>query len=62
MFGYGGYPRYVSVAEKMARAKKALAKLEKKGLKVQPIAEFKGALAKTFWGKAWCEGLEKYAD
>ncbi|MBQ4125056.1 MAG: SWIM zinc finger family protein [Desulfovibrio sp.] len=46
----------------MARAKKALAKLEKKGLKVQPIAEFKGALAKTFWGKAWCEGLEKYAD
>ena len=62
MFGYGCYPKYVTVAEKIARARKALAKLEKKGLKVQPIAEFKGALAKTFWGKAWCDGLEKYAD
>ena len=62
MFGYGGFPRYVPVAEKIARSRKALAKLAKKGLKIQPIEEFKGALAKTFWGKAWCEGLEKYAD
>ena len=42
MFGYNGFPKYVPVAEKIARAKKALAKLEKKGLKIQPIEAFKG--------------------
>ena len=27
-----------------------------------PIAPFRGAIAKTFWGKAWCDNLERYSD
>ena len=27
-----------------------------------PVALFAGAIAKTFWGKAWCDNLERYSD
>ncbi len=61
MFGYG-FPRYVSVDEKKAKARKALAKLKKSGFDAQPIEEFRGKIATTFWGKSWCENLDSYAD
>ena len=58
------FPAYVSVATKRALAAHALAKLAKKtGRKPEPIvAQRRRALASTFWGKAWCENLERYAD
>jgi uncharacterized Zn finger protein len=58
------FPAYVSVATKRALAAHALAKLTKKtGRKPEPIvAQRRRALASTFWGKAWCENLERYAD
>ena len=60
MFGF--YPTYVSVAEKKARAQKAIEKLTKSGLKCSAIDAFRGNIAKTFWGKSWCENLESYRD
>jgi uncharacterized Zn finger protein len=27
-----------------------------------PVEPFRGAVAKTFWGKAWCTNLEAYGD
>jgi uncharacterized Zn finger protein len=27
-----------------------------------PIAAYRGAIARTFWGKAWCDNLEHYSD
>src|SRR5688572_26565207 len=58
------FPSYVSVATKRALAAQALAKLAKKtGRKPEPIlAQRRRALTTTFWGKAWCDNLERYAD
>ena len=66
-FSYGGwgFPPYVPVAEKKARAAKALARITKKsGRKPEPIVlgHRKRQIATTFWGKAWCDNLERYAD
>jgi uncharacterized Zn finger protein len=59
---YWGFKPYVSVAERRRKAEKAADKAKKAGAKLSPIAPFRGAIAKTFWGKAWCENLERYGD
>ena len=60
--GYGYYPRYVSVAEKRARAEKKIRQLRKKQPDIQPVILAGQALATTWWGKAWNKNLERYAD
>lgn len=60
--GYFGYKPYVPVAMRRAEALKAVAKANKKGTNYAPIAPYTGAIAKTFWGKAWCSNLEHYSD
>lgn len=69
MARYGGgweyYPPYVSVAEKKAQGTRALARLLKRSKRTaEPvaIAHRKRQLAITFWGKAWADNLERYAD
>lgn len=59
---YDGYPKYVTVAEKRAKAEKKLAALKKKNPGIQPVAIEGQTLAKTWWGKAWNKNLERYAD
>jgi uncharacterized Zn finger protein len=61
-YGYGGWPRYVPVAERRAKASKQLEKLREKGRPIDPVIIQGRAIAKTFWGKAWCENLESYRD
>jgi len=58
---YGWRP-YVSVAERRRKAAKAMAKLKKKGHPVSPVVVEGRTIVKTFWGKAWCENLERYSD
>jgi uncharacterized Zn finger protein len=53
---------YVSAAEKKARAEKERKKLEAKGGKLAPVVPAGRNIASTFWGKAWCENLERYSD
>jgi uncharacterized Zn finger protein len=46
-------------------ARKALKKMEglrKKGRTISPVSVDGRTIAKTFWGKAWCENLESYSD
>src|ERR1035437_1119599 len=62
MYGYGGFRPDVSVAERRKKAEKAAAKLAKKGEKVTPIRINGRTIAKTFWGKAWCDHLESFSD
>ena len=59
---YGDWKPYVSVAQRQAKAEKAIAKAQKTGARLSPVAAFRGAIAKTFWGKAWCDNLENYSD
>jgi len=56
------WPRYVPVAERRAKAERRLEKLRKKGEKLDPVALKGRAIARTFWGKAWCDHLESYSD
>jgi uncharacterized Zn finger protein len=61
-YGYGQFPPYVSVAERRRKAAKAAAKMAKKGVKVTPVRIDGRIIAKTFWGKGWCDHLESYSD
>jgi uncharacterized Zn finger protein len=58
----GGWPRYVSAAEKRAKAERAQAKLRKKLGAIEPVSLEGRALAKQWWGKAWNNNLEAYSD
>jgi uncharacterized Zn finger protein len=53
---------YVPVAEKRRLAQLKLAKLRKQGQSVTPVTIEGRAIAKTFWGKSWCDNLERYSD
>ena len=57
-----GWPRYVSVGERRRKAEKAAARMMKKGQKVLPVKLEGRTLAKTFWGKGWCDHLESFSD
>jgi len=60
---YYGFRPYVRVADRRKRALRKMKALEKKGLDVQPVEAFRGrGIARTFWGKAWCDHLEKFSD
>ncbi len=59
---YWGFPRYVSVAEKRAKAEKKLKQLSKKDPNLKPVILQGSAIARTWWGKAWNLNLERYAD
>ena len=59
---YYGWKPYVSVAARRKKAEKAAAKATKSGANLTPVEPARGAIAKTFWGKAWCNNLEAYGD
>ena len=60
--GFYGWRPYVSVAKRRQKAAKEMAKLKKKGHPVSPVVVEGRTIVKTFWGKAWCENLERYSD
>ncbi|PWU14657.1 MAG: hypothetical protein C5B49_12825 [Bdellovibrio sp.] len=62
MDNWDRFPPYVPVAERRARADKAVAKMAKQGKKITPVRIEGRAIAKTFWGKAWCDHLESFSD
>jgi uncharacterized Zn finger protein len=59
--GWGWKP-YVPVARRQAKARQALQKAQKAGRDLQPVALASSKIARTFWGKAWCDNLEAYSD
>src|SRR3989441_3775840 len=60
--GYGGFPRYVSVGERRAKAILQARKLEKRGRVLEPVRLEGQRIASSFWGKEWCKNLESYMD
>ena len=59
---YFGWKPYVPVAERRRQAEKTAAKMQKKGVTLTPVSAGRGSIAKTFWGKSWCDNLERYSD
>lgn len=57
-----GWRPYVSVAERRSTAAREMEKRKKKGHTVSPVFVKGRKIATTFWGKAWCENLERYSD
>jgi uncharacterized Zn finger protein len=58
---YGWRP-YVSAAERRRKAMREIEKRRKKGPPISPVTIDGRMIAKTFWGKSWCENLERYSD
>ena len=59
--GYGWRP-YVPVGDRRGKAQREVEKRRKKGENVAPVVIDGRTIAKTFWGKSWCENLERYSD
>lgn len=57
-----GFAPYVPVAQRKAKAKKEMEKLRKKGMDICPVDIEGRTIAKSFWGKGWCEHLESFSD
>ena len=58
-----GWKPYVSAAERRKKAERAIARSRSKaGQAFAPVPASRGAIARTFWGKAWCSNLEHYSD
>ena len=56
------YPRYVPVDAQRARTVSEMNRLVASGVKVQPV-ELRGrTLARSFWGRRWCEHVESFSE
>jgi uncharacterized Zn finger protein len=53
---------YVPAAARRRTTDRTVAKMQRKGQMLSPVAASRGAIAKSFWGKAWCQNLERYSD
>ncbi len=53
---------YVPVAQRRKDAAAAMQKRAKKGLVVEPVVIEGRTIARSAWGKRWCDALEKQAD
>ncbi len=59
---YFRWKPYVPAAARRQMAARTVAKMQKKGQTLSPVTASRGAIAKSFWGKAWCQNLERYSD
>ena len=53
---------YVPVAARRARALREMNKLRKKGRRIQPVEIEGRTIARSVWGKRWCDHLESHSD
>jgi uncharacterized Zn finger protein len=60
--GFMMWRPYVPVAVRRAKAQKKLAGMKKKGQRIDPVVIAGRTIATSFWGKSWCENLERYSD
>jgi uncharacterized Zn finger protein len=53
---------YVPVSVRRRNAARDVARFKKKGEAVVPVVIEGRIIARSFWGKAWCDNLESYSD
>jgi uncharacterized Zn finger protein/DNA-binding transcriptional regulator YiaG len=53
---------YVPIAERKLKAHRHVAKMHKKGKAANPVTITGLTIARSFWGKRWCEHLESFSD
>ncbi|MDZ4862014.1 MAG: hypothetical protein SGJ01_01100 [Gemmatimonadota bacterium] len=53
---------YVSMGERREQAGRRLASVVRKGGSLDPVRITGRTIARSFWGKAWCDHLLSYSD
>jgi uncharacterized Zn finger protein len=53
---------YVPVAMRRQNAAREIVRFRKKGESLAPVRIQGRTIARSFWGKAWCDNLERYSD
>jgi uncharacterized Zn finger protein len=53
---------YISAAERRKKAARAAARFARNGSPLEPVRVTGRTIAATFWGKAWCDNMERYSD
>ena len=53
---------YVPVAARRAQAAREMKKLARSGVKIMPVEIQGRMIARSFWGKGWCDHLESFSD
>lgn len=59
---YWGFKPQPTVWERRQKAAQTIARLSKKGATLSPVSIEGRTIARTFWGKAWCDNIESYRD
>jgi len=59
---YFRWKPHIPAAARRQAAERMVAKMVRKGHALSPVTASRGAIAKSFWGKAWCQNLERYSD
>lgn len=59
---YDDWKPYVPVAARRYQAAQVVDRLAKRGQTISPVVIDGRKIARTFWGKAWCDNLERYSD
>ncbi len=59
---YFRWKPYFPAVMRRLKTERTVAKMKKKGQVLSPVTANRGAIAKSFWGKAWCRNLESYSD
>jgi len=54
--------QYVPVAARRATARREMDRLRRRGKHIHPIEIEGRTIARSFWGKGWCEHLESFSD
>jgi uncharacterized Zn finger protein len=58
----GGWPPYVPVAVRRTKALREMEKLRKKGEAIEPVEVEGRTIARSFWGKGWCNHVDSFGD
>lgn len=61
-YGWYRWRPYVPVAVRRMSAAREIARFKKKAGPVAPVVIEGRTIARSFWGKAWCDNLESYSD
>src|ERR1043166_6831112 len=56
------WKRYVPSTQRRRQGRLAVERSHKTGATMSPVSVDGRAIAKTFWGKAWGDNLERYSD
>lgn len=57
-----GYYSQPTTSELKRKSETSRASAEKKGKRLEPVVIQGRKIAKSWWGRAWCDNLERYAD